>query len=320
MSILWCGGEEIDFPNGAAVTIYTSSGYRTSYSRGALHAGGSIGRSKTFSSITSGWLSAQATRSASSTSIITFGLSKDLENAGVFVGIGTVIGKVALYKRVSGTNTRLAEESGTSYSTSGAYKTDMELISFGGTCTINVYVAGAQVITWTGDLSGVVTGDSLNTVCVVGAPANSSYVSELILADEDTRLMSLVTLAPNASGDASAWTNGYTNIDEVTLSDADVIYSSTADQEFQCNLTGMPTGDFICKGVKVVARATDGVGGVGIQMGVKTNSTVDLGSTITLGGSWETVERIYQQNPITSNRFTPAEIDALQFAVKSVAT
>ena len=81
----------------------------------------------------------------------------------------------------------------------------------------------------------------------------------------------------------------------------------------------MPAGDFICKGVRVAVRATDGVGGIGIQIGVKTNSTVDLGASITLGGVWETDEKLYQLNPVTSNRFTPAEIEALQIAVKSVA-
>src|ERR1051326_4208366 len=37
MAILWCGGEDIDFPNGAAPTVDTTAGYfRAGYARCAL--------------------------------------------------------------------------------------------------------------------------------------------------------------------------------------------------------------------------------------------------------------------------------------------
>jgi len=315
MSILWCGGEDIDFST-SIVSSWMATGYRSGYSRLAASLGtAGLLRSPAVTPFTSVWLSFQLGLNATSANGRTGGLGKSGTNAMLGIGTGTTATKIALIKYDGTTRTVLAEESGSSLA--ALNKIDIHMENYGANATVTVYVNGTQVISYTGDVT-VLSQTSLDQVYINNAQ-NGVYVSEFILADEDTRLMSLVTLAPSAAGDASEWTNGYANIDESTKDDADTIYTSTANQNFQCNLTGMPAGDFICKGVKVAARATDGVGGIGIQLGVKTNSQLDLGNAVTLGGVWQTVEKLYQQNPITSNRFTPAEIEALQLAVKSIA-
>jgi hypothetical protein len=226
-------------------------------------------------------------------------------------------GKIALYKCDGTTYTELAADSST-ITTATMHKIDVKVESWGSNATITVYVDGSQIISFNGDPRGSANITNLDRVVIRGS--TSYYLSEIIVADEDTRLMSLKTLAPDSNGDTNEWDNSYTAIDETELSDFDTVYTSTADETFTCNLTGMPAGDFICKGVKVAARATDGIGGLGMQLGVKTNSTLDLSDTISLGGYWETQERLYQNNPITSNRFSGAEIDALQSAFVSKST
>lgn len=322
MSILWCGGEEIDFDTSfASIVVDTQTHYRrTSFTRSSCRVGsGADGRSNPFTGVTSAWLSFIFASYSTSTKYQPCGLGNTAYGRrGIYVGgDDSVTNKLALYKYDGTTLTKLATETGASFSISQSPKKfDMHITDYGVSSNVKVYYEGTELIDFTGDTS--ISGITELNCVVLSFGGTYCYVSEFIVADEDTRLMSLKTLAPDAAGDASDWTNSYTSIDEVALSDADTIYTDTADDEFQCNLQGMPTGDFICKGVKMVARATDGVGGLGVQMGIKTNSTVDLGSSITLGGSWETIEELYQQNPVTSNRFTPAEIEALQFAVKSV--
>jgi hypothetical protein len=264
--------------------------------------------------VTSCWLSCQAYSSVSGTVKIV-GLGKSGTLLSVLLGQVST-GKLGIYKYDGTTLTELAAETGTLFLAYSIHKVDMQIISLGASTEINVWVDGTLVIEYTGDPRP--TGlTEFDIVTLFGS--DSMFSSEIIVASEDTRLMSLKTLAPGAAGDTSDWTGAYTDIDETTLSDADTIYTADAAVEFNANLTGMPTGTFICKGVKVSARAADGVGGLTLATGVRTNSTTDLGTPVTLEGAWETIEKLYQTNPVTSNRFTPAEIEALQIALETAA-
>ena len=326
MSVIWCGGEDIDFNEGLIIALTTSATYfRSAYSRCAITPNGNgFSRSTVFASpITSGWISSHiyfVSSALGTDDNFAIGFGVRGATKGIYIGNSKITsGRIAIFKYDGVTNTELAMDDGvTPYSE--LHKWDIQLINYGASGTVKVFYDTTLILEYTGDLSiSGVTGFDCVAINQGGGTNEDIYISEIIVADEDTRLMSLKTLAPAASGDASEWTNGYGNIDEATLSDADTVYTATADQNFQCNLTGMPAGDFICKGVKICARMTDGVGGMGVQMGIKTNSTLDFGDTITLGGVWDSYEELYQNNPVTSNRFTPAEIEALQLAFKSVA-
>jgi len=326
MSILWCGGEDIDFPLGAPVSTTVDTGYYTiALSRCAI--------SRTLD--TSGWcLSSVFTKEANpwvhvvrgglqtcSSNVSLFAIIHSATGRGFRIGVSpTIAGKLTILSYDGTTITTLAAETGVSLA-SGKQTLDLKISNYGSSGTVDLYCNGAIVATYTGNIS--ITGvDGFDQVGIIGYvhPANySAAFSQIIIADEDTRLMTLKSLIPNADGDLNEWTGVYSNIDEETLSDADTVYTNIADETFLCNLSGMPTGNFICKGVKITSRATDGVGGLGIQLGIKTNSTVSLGDSVTLDVIWQTYESLYQQNPVTFNRFTPTDIEALQFAVKSVS-
>jgi len=317
MTILWCGGEGIDF-SGSPVASTNTDYKRNDFARCSLYKD-AIFPSYPFpgGEITSGWVSGR---------VWTQPLTSSTYNSNIF-GLTDSSGKGLWLKKASGylslllydgtTWATLQTSASVLFNTGNIDKLDIQLTSYGASANVKVYFNDTLVIDYTGDISiSGVTGFA----CVAGyGKSGAAAISELIAADEDTRLMSLKTLAPVAAGDSSEWTNDYTSIDEVTNSDADTVFTETASQNFQCNLTGMPIGDYIVKAVKVAARMTDGVGGMGVKQGIKTNSTLALSDTITLGGVWETHEQMYQNNPVTSNRFTPAEIEALQLAFQSAA-
>lgn len=316
MSIIWCGGEPIDFKPATAPILenaYAGTWFRAAFARGAIRANGA--ETNDFPAVaTDLWFGARFSvedRSANQTSIRFIGD----DDGAIVVSVGSDVTESVFALKVNGTTV----DTGGTIPQGTLGKLDVHVV-YAVAGSVEVYLNTALILSYSGDTT---VNSNTGIICMAlanmgGGSADYTYFSEIIVADEDTRLMSLKTLAPNAAGDASEWTNGYASIDELGTDDSDTIYTDTAEKAFQCSLTGMPTGDYICKAVKMVARATDGVGGIGIQMGVKTNATVDLGSSITLGGVWENVEELYQQNPVTLNRFTPAEIDALQFAVKSV--
>jgi hypothetical protein len=131
--------------------------------------------------------------------------------------------------------------------------------------------------------------------------------------------MRLKTLAPSAAGDANDWTGTYEDVDETSIYDSDKIYSATDNTDFQCNLTGMPSGTWSVKAVKVAVRCVDSSGSTGIQLGIKSGGTVDVGDTQTASGYWQTKERLMTVNPVTGVAFTPAEIEALQINLRAKA-
>ena len=335
MAILWCGGEDIDFPNGTAFSIDTSTtaARRTAYARCTLtmNSANSMGRSVVFpgGAVTSAWLTARMyygnVPPSGQGGHIGVGLSGT--SKGLFVGGGASTGgKVTLYKYDGTTWTALSAESGTSLASGSLYKLDMQVTSYGASATVNVYWGGSLIITYSGDVtvSGMTNFDSVFSA--VGAFASyGATLSEMIVASEDTRLMGLCTLAPSAAGDANAWTqttagaNGYQDINDVTIDDSKVWYVNSTAQDGQVNLLDLPAGAYSVKAVKIAARCAMSVGSTptNIDLGIKSGGTIDPGASQALGTSWAYYERYMATNPVTSAAFTVSDANALQLNFRS---
>jgi hypothetical protein len=321
MTVLWCGGEVEEFI--PAPVSSTSVNRRTAYSRYSLVVGtGGFYYCKTpFAEKTSLWATcivgfgAAYTTSASNITVL-----RVANSDGKGIQVSKVLGKARLQTWDGTTATTLIEEEVADVFVrgSGYVKVDLQVINYGASGTVNLYIDGILALTYTGDISiSEVTGfTKVGSLPVTNATYGA--FSEYIVADTDTRLYCLKSLALDAAGDLNEWTGTHGNISASNSADTTLVYTDTKDKSVQFNMTGMPTGDFIVHGVKIVARATTGVVGLGMQMGLKTNSTVDLGSDIALGATFANYEQMYTENPVTSNRFTPTEIDALQIAFKSV--
>ena len=316
MTILWCGGEDIDFPNGTTIISTTAAGSRrTAYSRLAFY--GNWAKSTAFSPITSCWCSCQLKMEMFINSYPLFGVYNLSSGKGIYVyTYGSGGSKLLRLYNSDG----MLDDSGGDVLNTGMQKVDLKIVDYGVTSTIQVFINGGliPVIDWSGDssMSGV---DNFDSVWVKGAGSQAN-MSEFIVADDDTRLMSLKTLAPNAAGDTNDWTGAYTDIDETTISDADFVYTGDKGDDFQANLTGMPAGDFKVRGVKMAARCADPQGILGLKIGVKTNSVVHLGAVKGLVPAYAVIEKIDSINPETATFFTSGEIDALQLALRCDST
>jgi hypothetical protein len=237
---------------------------------------------------------------------------------GIWFGSGTTASRAALYTYNGTTWTRLVEE------TVGALgaiwvKHDIEIINYGDSvATVNVYADGTLLLTYTGDID--TTGVSHFDCVLLGyTPSVSVYVCEFIVADEDTRTFSLVTLPPNASGDASAWTGGWTDIDDITTNNMDMVYANTNDADMQVNLGGLPAGTYTVKAVKLAARVYRDAAAVptGIALGIKHGGSFDYGDKQALTTSWSSYERLMNTNPVHSAAWDVADIAALQLNLRS---
>ena len=326
MTILWCGGEDIDFPLGSPpITVTSALYFRAGFARASLNcsASPSSSRSLSFSggAITSAWLHFQLGVQSSTDSRMMAGLGlNSAGNGGIFVGSSNTSSiKCALYSWDGTTITKLAEEVGTSYPNSGIVSIDMQVTNLGASSTVRVYVSNVLVITYVGStvISGIANLDCVSIFTYSG----NFLVSELIVGTADTRSMSLLTMAPNAAGDTNNWTTGtYANINPVTINDASVIAVNTTGQDFQANLIDLPVGSFgNVQAVKAIARAEITAGSVptSLKLGVKTNSTVnvDAGQSLTTG--FLSYERLMVTNPVTSAAWLASEMNPLQIDLQS---
>jgi hypothetical protein len=322
MTILFAGGEDIEFPDRTTGGMYTSSGFRTDYARASidLTSDGYI-RCPTVTPFSSAWLTFHWQRSSywGNNNFRVGGLRNYSTDDWIGFGCGDSGGKVCIFKDDGSSLTTLAISNGAPVvGVVTLYRFDLQVLNYGTNGTVNVFVNNDLTVSYTGNIAfGETTLDQLEIRSNDGFAYASGRVSEVILADEDTRLMSLKTLTPNAAGDTNDWTGAYTDIDEIIVNDADTISTDTAEQDAQFNLTSLPAGNFDIKAVIATARMADGLGTLDAQLGIKTNGSVNLGSTITLDSGWQTFQQMWTQNPITASPFTISEINSLQAMVRS---
>lgn len=322
MSILFAGGEDIDFPTPGSLTVVTtSSNFRSGYGRCALQmntSNSSVAKTNAFTAQTNMWVSFRYFVSAFVTARKILGLGKSGATPnGIFVGNASSSGKVTIGKTDGTTDTVLATESGTSLTSATIIRIDVHVSSFGASGTVEVFVNGASAVSFTGNLVVNSIAD-LDQVHLWGGSTPGS-ISEIVAADEDSRLFSVVTMPPNANGDANAWTNTFAAIDEITLDDTDLVSSATTGQAAQYNLGTIPSGDFSVRAIRIAARACCGATGItGLKLGIKTSSTIDLDTAHVQTTAFATNERVMQSNPVTSNNWLTSEMGALQLAIESL--
>lgn len=315
MPFFFIGGEDHDFQKigVATVDIATTAARRTSNARCSLRVGPGIaatdGWFAVFSTpLTSFWwtgrvyFSAITAFPATAYDLVAFydGITRRLN-----LGVDTVANTphLVLYKQTaSGTRTALATSSN-QLVIATQYKIDIQVIAYGASCTVNVYLDNVLWLTFSGNpitdsatsLSGFAVGGVANS--------SSSYWSEIIVSSNETRMLSLVTLPALANGNTFNWTTGTTtDLSEVTLTDATLASSATAGQIAQSTITSTGvTGNPIIQAVAISARAQKGTTGPSkADLGVRTAATDYWSADIALPVTLDRINNIWETNPNTS--------------------
>jgi hypothetical protein len=335
MSILWCGGEDIDFPNGIPLNANTSgSTFRSGFARCSLGAPGSTGGwSNSFSGggVTSAWLSVQLFNSDDGlTSALLCGLVNNASgnNSGIWIASGSSSAQRLCIAMWNGTTfTQLAVGSYDLFvgNQGSLTRCDLQVVNYGTSSTLNLYVNGGLYCSYTGNsaITGVTTLDSVGIVCPGGT---RMAVSELIVASTDTRnYPGLVTLAVNGAGTTDQWTGTFSNINGVSFSDANPAFTNATGQDQQYQVTdSFPISGITLAAVKISARMAAGAGGVptAVKLGYKGTGSPAFGTgadkTLGVGVGYTTYEQLDSINPLTGVAFTTTDITApLQLDMQS---
>jgi len=333
MAILWCGGEDIDFPNGTLVAVSTvSTNFRAGYARCSIQQQTQGGMAKGIpfpgGAVTSAWVTWRAL--STNVNNITqrmfgFGLSGTVK--GLFVGTDSATAsKLALCKYDGTTTTQLASETGTSWGINVIHRFDMNLVSYGASATVTVYLDGASIISFSGDVtvSGVTNVDSIFMGGSNVNVASDPQFSEIVVADEDTRSFpGLVTMAPNGAGTTTNWTNNaFTNLNGTTISDAQPVSSNTNAQLQEYNLIDLPTGTFVIKAVMIVARMakSQAPGVTQVELGYNSGGSVayGTGATKALTTGYTSYDQLDSINPVTGVAWVQADMNGLQIDMQAL--
>ena len=304
MAYLWYGGEDTSFPNGAAVTVNTTSTtFRSGYGRCSI-GGGTLAapcESTVFpgGAVTGCWLSFRMGTSSS----CYLGLGKSGQSNFIAILCNNGAGTISLGTVIAGSFTAVASASA---SAGLPYKVDVQIANYGtGTVTVNVFVAGTQVISYSGALS--VTGMTANFDSVYFA-VGQAY-SEIVVSDSSTlAFLGLATIAGTGNGTTQAWSNpAYTNWNPTTINDANATFTNTTAQDEQATINALPSGSFVIKAVKFEARAmaTSGATAANLKQGVRNASgTIGVGATHALTTAFATYEDYMTTDPTTSAAWT----------------
>lgn len=151
--------------------------------------------------------------------------------------------------------------------------------------------------------------------------ATDSFVSAVIVADEDTRSLSLSQMLPSGAGGVSEWTGTFASVDETGIDDADFIESLTSNQNITFNFADLPTA---VAGQAVEAVIVSGRGRVGTTAPTGIAVAARIGATnfeatltkpaVTAYGPFQAVLAF---NPATTTPWTQTQVNAAEFGVKS---
>lgn len=337
MSLLFIGSEPEDFPiTGGGSSFGTNSSlYRTAYSRASLQTGAGLWPSAgyfgtTFTPQTSFWVTGRFGSTTTFTAGNIFFILGNTSggtpaaNARLRLKVSSASPSTIVLETWDGSSTATTLVTSTAtIAGSTSYKLDIAIDSYGASGRVRVYIDQVLFID-TGAGVNIASGGStsLNVVylttlrTIVDTPW-----SECIVADEDTRPLSVKTLVPNAAGDTTAWTSGaYTDIDDVAASDLDNAVSETALQILTVNCTGMPTGfgGNTVRALKAVAYCARGASGPSkLALGLRQSSTNAFVTGQSLDTGYTAISTTWTTNPITLAAFTTAEIEAIQLAYRS---
>lgn len=143
------------------------------------------------------------------------------------------------------------------------------------------------------------------------------YLSQMIVANEDTRGLKLSAMKPNAAGDTSAWVGDFNQVIE---SDGTFLASNTADQREDWNLEAYlgpasPTGIQLFQKTIAVAGQT---GPQGIAPYLRIGGTNYDGATVTDPIINTPVITSWATNPATGLPWATADLGSLIAGVRSV--
>lgn len=337
-TILFAGGEDVDFNCGGTCTTSTTAGhFRSDWARSALFLNdNSLADPPTNRIITSNfagqgsiWVHGQyiniingaGNASTGTNSQLLRVMATDGNPAVVIRGTGTG-GQVKISTRsTAGVFVDLVT-CGTDFPSAILDKFDF-FLNYSASGEATIYKNGTSVCTYSGDVTtdGRTQVQAVELYSAVYGTSDGGKWSEVIVATTDTRGKNLLRLTPNGAGNAVQWdgTNPCTDIlDNDPYNDASVASTPTNDELLQCTVTNtIPAGSWRVDAVSMSTRMLRGATGPqNFQFVTRTGGTDYFSSDQAPSTSFSNFRSYIQEtNPGTATTWSTSDLTAVGFNI-----
>lgn len=327
-TILFAGGEDIDFTVNGTITYSTSAGgFRAGFARGSLQpansgAGPSVNWFKLPTNLANQtilWIHSVGLQGNTLTGTTLNGeyisvFGSDGVQRLMIRGTGTASTVKVSKKDGSGTYTDLCTGTTGAWPFGSApHKLDW-FINYAVAGEVTLFVDGVQFC----DFQGDVTTNGITAVNNVlfgsgGCGATCSMIySEIVIATTDTRSMNLMTCYPVANGTNQQWTGSFANVNGFQANDSTPLTSGTSNQIAEFTCPSLPAGSFSVPAVTQSARLLKGASGPStfrfIMRPSSGSTDYDSGSDIALTTNFTNYAFIWATNPACSCAWTTADV------------
>lgn len=329
MTIIWRGGEDVDFSFTSNTQVTTTGGlFRSGYARCGIQPG-NTGNGQALSKLpwnggagaSSFWFSSQmTTNNINNTNGFVVLWFYDTGGVLRFYVVATGTNAYQVFKRTAaGVTTSLGTFS-PPLASNTMYKWDIQVVG-GASGNFNLWITqsggtATQYVSFSGDTTTDGAAQNISQVAYGdGLSGQIAYTwSEGIASTTDTRSMSLVTLVPAANGNTHNFDTGTpaaANINETIINDTTLDGSSTAGQIDQYTINGLPTGAWLILDVAIVARMLSSGAPSKMDLGVRCGaSPADFWSSdFTLTASFATYGYNWGTDPSTSAAWTALPVN-----------
>lgn len=324
MAILTVGGEADTWSNAFGDYVVTTTGGRfdPDASRNALVVSGGVSEySVTFPAVTEIWLHAFIYQASVDAGDVIF-IGGDAE---AFKIAYEADGRWSIYKYESA-----------SYGSPLATTDDPVLVDEGARIDIHIFMDGSGNVALYKDevelfnvsvdtLTDATYLDNFYIQGLLGA-GNETMISQLIVADQDTRGMRLVTLPVTGAGSNSDWTGAAADIDEAELNEADFISALEGDlvsTYATTNIDAVTYESFAAIALVVGAIANNPaetfVSTIQAALRVSGNNYFsDDSLTLTHDGETKYSTFVFNLDPSNDSAWNKTKINAVEVGVKSI--
>lgn len=332
-TILFAGGEDIDFNQSPlCVDCGFNTGaslYRGSWSRGALRTKPATSAPRNY------WLSKPFTAAASiwtHAQVFNDGAGSP-QSSSWLISVWSPDGTPSIVIRSTGTGFQLRiskiDESGTltdlttcpaTFPADGQLQQFDMFLNYAVSGEVTLYNNGVQFCDYTGDVT-TNSRTQVNQIALGAIGSADAYWSEIVVATTDTRAVNLLTLAPNANGNAQQWAGASpctAILNAITFNDTSYVSTSTNNQIEQCKITGtIPAGAYNVDAVVTSMRGLVGSSGPQhIEYNLRTGGSDFFSSDITPTNAFSNLPSvIWPLNPATSSAWATTDLSNAGFNI-----
>ena len=200
---------------------------------------------------------------------------------------------------------------------------DIHIVRHLTTGSIDIYKDNVSVLSYSGDTDTDVTPE-LVKFSGLTTNAREMSISQVIVANEDTKGMKIATNSVDGDGTTGDWTGDYTAVDEFIYDNADYDETNSTSQVELRTVSDINAAysTYNVKAVMVSDIISNDAGSAvtDAQHQLRTGGTTYSGAnlSITKDGTDQSVTTVWETNPNTAASWSQAEVNALECGTKSV--